>query len=607
MCWYLVAPRTVVGAHHRVLRTAPPIRALSVFDTRVSLLDEQVRFVLAATAEAMAATPGRLYPLVYVGPLGRPDLLADAASEAARAFGIAFSVWSADTGAAAGGGIVLCRSTEIRAATRNASASTQVIAWGDLPADLPPDVRSEVLRSENLVLDLNACDVWSGRMWSSSSFGLGTLSGEPLLLVAPRKWLRLHADHALLLLESAGVRSVAVPVWETQGAGHHGIVTVWTVDTGFDAADVARLISAARASRQALVVVTDEESCASLRSNPAWSPDLSRIRRVLGSAGPSICDLPWPNARSVWVGGPVASGAETITMPEGTTLLEALGLLEVRCRPGRLVAWRPDAVAVISVAARPSGAVVVSAGVVGGDLAIEREAVLEVLDAVRGWAGARLAVIWGLPPAASSSVEEPVQRVGFHFSRLDDERGGGNRPEAGRDAMSMLSAEGVARTLVALGLSDDALRLLRTVERESQWGVGEEMLLGFLIAELDPHEAITRLRHAAVRLANGSSYQGAWELQTDATLNALLLLVRTNQVPAVDAWATVAAWLERAGLDWVATPRHAAVLFELAARAGRPADAKRFAALFRSTGGAEDDGLAAAMEPVLRAVIGCDS
>jgi hypothetical protein len=309
----------------------------------------------------------------------------------------------------------------------------------------------------------------------------------------------------------------------------------------------------------------------------------------------------------VWIGAPAAAQAEAILLPDGTSLLEGLGYLEVRGKAGCLVAWRPDCLATVSVAARPFGAAVVSANLWGAGPTNDREGVLQLLDQVRRWPGLRLAVVWSGTDAEYAGVEEPVQRVGFHFSRLDDERSGaGASPALVPPEHAPVGLYAVAHRLVALGLRDAAVILLRQAERESRWGVDEEMLLGYLVAGGDPQEAITRLRHAALRLATEASPEDHWVRQTDATMNALLLMVRTRQATAEDAWATVGSWLERAGTAWAVSTRHAAVLFELAARAGRVSEARRFASLFRMmTSG--DDPLYATLGPVFHAVEGVQS
>lgn len=570
----------------------------------LNLLDEQVRLALAAAAEALAAAPGALYPLVYVGPLARADALNRAAAAAAAAFGIGCGTWTPHS-RPRGPALVVCGSGEIAAALAGLPPRVQLVAWGAAAAaDLPPDVRDVVRAPGNLVIEVDPAGLARESAWLGGSVDRAARErGGALVVVAPRESLRLHADHALLLLESGGLSAAAVSPADIRSADEQAVVAVWTTASPVGAERVSRMAADFQAAGRTLVLVTDPASWDSLREEPAWTGAARPAPVVrVGAFGmdAAFAGLPWPQVPAVWIGAPAAPDAEAILLPDGTTLLEGLGYLEVRGRPGRLSAWRPDALATITVDARAAGAAVVAAEVCGAGTATDRESVLDLLDQVRRWTGLRLAIVWGGAAEGHTGIEEPVQRVGFHFSRLDDERGGSALPPR---EPARLGLDAVARRLVGLGLPDAALILLRQAERESRWGVDEEMLLGYLVAAADPQEAITRLRHAALRLATGTGAEDTWVLQTDATLNALLLMVRTRQVPAADAWATVASWLEEAGTVWVATGRHAAVLFELAARAGRLADAERFASMFRSMMGG-DDPLSRALGPVLHTVVG---
>lgn len=572
----------------------------------LSLLDEQVRLALVAAAEALAAAPGALYPLVYVGPLARADALNRAAAEAAAAFGIGCGTWTPHS-APRGPALLVCDSEEIPAALRELPDQVQLIAWGPSAAgDLPPGVRDAVGAPGNLVIEVDSGGLARESAWLGGTLERAAKEGRgALVVIAPRDSLHLHADHALLLLESAGVSARAASGPDDARTGEQALVAVWTASAAVGPEPLSRMAGDLHQAGRTLVLVTDTGSWETLRETDVWAAAAGPCSVV--RVGPLVTDaahagLSWPQVTAIWIGAPDAADAEAILLPEGTTLLEGLGYLEVRGRAGRLVAWRPDALATVSVDARAAGAAVVSAEVCGAGDATDRESVLDVLDQVRRWPGLRLAVVWGGTDDVDTVVEEPVQRVGFHLSRLDDERAGAAPPALAR-AHPHLGLHAVAHRLVGLGLRDAALILLRDAERESRWGVDEEMLLGFLVSGADPQEAITRLRHAALRLATGTAAEDSWVRQTNATLNALLLMVRTRQVAADDAWVTVASWLQEAGTVWVASGRHAAVLFELAARAGRVAEARRFASMFRAmTGG--DDPLCAALAPVLHAVVG---
>jgi hypothetical protein len=585
--------------------TAPP---------PLSLLDEQLRLAFVAACEALAAAPGALYPVVYVGPLRAPDLLRGAMEEAARTFGVAVREWGAESAAGTAPALLLCGWGEAvdAATTVSSEGGVQLVVWGDLPADALPDaIRECVAGRGGLVLDPRdhpgpGVSAWLGGPVERVA-GEAAGAANPLVVVAEGDTLRMHADQARMHLEALGLHAAEVTPANAGALAPQcgdGFVGEWT--GAVPAAEVASLALACRAAGSPLVLAADPASWNRLRADPAWAGAVGSCTVVRAGGLPpdsGAAALSWPRVSSVWVGAPGAPEADddALVLPDGATLLEGLGHLEVRGRPGRLVAWGSDRAAAVEVDQRAAGAVVVGVRIVGRSPAADRETVLAQLDEIRGWEGVQMALVAGRGEEAAPSVEETVQRVGFFFSRMDDERAS---PAQRAPAHTPLGLHAVASTLVGLGLSGAARALLRRAERESRWGVEEEILLGFLVAEGDPEEAVTRLRHAALRLATAGDVRGdAWVLQTDATLNALLLMVRARQVGAADAWASVDGWLRQAGTVWVSSPRHAAVLFELAARAGHTEEARRFAELFRGMAG-PDEPLAGALAPALRAVVG---
>jgi hypothetical protein len=588
----------------------------------LNLLDEQFRLVLVAACEALAAAPGELYPVVYVGPLRSPDLLLRAACEAAQAFGVGLSLWARDETPEDGAFLLVCpldAATDARLRV-DGRAGVQLIVWGDAPADeLPQDIRSAVCGPADLAIDPREQILPRGEAaWLGGSVErlVADAGGpaNPLVVVCARDTLRLCADEAQMHLDAAGV----APVEVVPGSGpvpatgkRRGIVATLRGDgpAGSFAA-LADLCVACRSGTSPLVVVTDTFGWDRLRTLPAWTAQVGActvVRAGDGSPDPLLGELPWPAVPDLWVGAPAGaapSDAEALLLPDGTSLLEGLAHVEVRGRAGRLVAWTPERVAVVDLAVRPSGTVVVGSSVVGSGDARDRESVLAQLDSIRAWYRLSLAMLGPDPAAAVREVaEEPVQRVGFYFSRLDDERASATScPAAG----GVLSLHDVARALLDHGLARAARALLRRAERESRWGVDEEMLLSFLVAEGDPEEAITRLRHAALRLATAEDDSpDGWALQTDATLNALLLMVRARQIGAADAWASVESWLRAASTMWVSTARHAGILFELAARAGHAGEARTFAELFREMAG-PDEPLSRTLAPAFHALLGED-
>lgn len=587
------------------MSTVPPL----------SLLDEPVRLALVAACEALAAAPGALYPLVYVAPLRAADALRRAAGDAAQAFGVALLEWTGEVAEPGTPALLICAAQDAAQARRWAASrrGVQVIAWGTTPArKLPAGLRAAVAQPQDLTIDPRAhADSGGSGAWLGASveraIGERSAAGSPLVVVCPQEEVGLRAVEVQMHLDAGGLVPCEVSVHDAArfvAGADDGLVVA--LPAAADGDGIAELAASCRAGGALLVIVAGPAAWDALGRDPAWArkvgPSIVVCTAPDVPADPAFAALPWPKIPEVWVGGQDCAAGEALVVPDGASLLEGLGHMEVRARPGRLVAWAHDRVAVIEVDQRAAGAVVVGARIEGVAAAADRETLLASLDAVRRWPRLRLAVLEASPMRRAVAIEEPVQRVGFYFSRLDDERSRSGDPVA--EDGGGVGVHAVAKALVGLGLPDAARALLRRAERESGWGVEEEILLGYLVAESDPHEAITRLRHAAVRLANSEGGDGdAWILQTDATLNALLLLVRTRQVRASDAWMSVEAWLEKAGTVWVSSPRHAAVLFELAARSGRASEARRFADLFRTLAGPLDP-LARALDPALATVLG---
>lgn len=608
-CWYHHRVQTVVGSNavknpnDEASRAAPPVRPVSTVPP-FSLLDEPVRVLLAGACEALAAAPRALYPVVFVGPLRSGELLRRAAADAGEAFGLPVAEWRSDLRASAPT-FLICQVEDVEDARTwsKGREGVQLIAWSPRSKDeLEP-----FMAPGDLVIDAGGLGLrgaaWLGGIVSQvirDRFG----PGNPVVVVGDSSGVGLRSLEVQMYLDAGGFQPVEIAAGSlnrrVMGTGigfvaHHG--------PGAD--DDGRIVDLAVACRfegSPLAILTSSTSWERLRTTREWV-DRVGVSSVAwcddGQSEPAFTGLPWPSIAAVWVGAiPECASHATasLILPPGTPLLEGLGHMEVRARPGRLIAWCRDRVGVIGVEQRTAGTVVTSALIVGRPACSDRESVLACLDSIRGWEGLQLAVV-GANGGEAGTVEEPVQRVGFHFSRLDDERFlGAPLPEP---AEAALGVYGVAKALAECGIAAAARALLRRVERESGWGVEEEMLLGYLVADSDPEESVTRLRHVAVRLANleeDETGPGSWMLQTDATLNALLLLVRTRRVGAADAWETVDAWLSGAGTGWVSTPRHAAVLFELGFRAGRTRDARRFADLFRSLAGPEEP-LAQALAP----------
>jgi hypothetical protein len=582
---------------------------------RASLLDEQLRLALSPMCAALAAAPAALYRVVYVGPLSAPDVIRDALQDAALGFRTRISEWGDNDAEDGTPVLLLCDVADALAASRWCAsiAGRQLVVWGETPADdLPEEVHVLTTGQDALVFDPRAHTgpgaeggVVGGAVQRLVANPRGP--GNPLVLLTHERGMPVIRDLAHLHLDAAGFAPVDATVPDAGRLELQGrCAPVLLVTRDAEASALADLARRCRSASVPLVLIATPTAWEQLSRDSAWSAlaDERAVVRVSGLPDPSPeAAVPWPPVAAVWVGAPASGKTEdALVLPRGTTLLEALAHLEVRGRPGRVAAWTADGAAVVHVEVRAAGAAVVGVHVVGRGPALDRTAVLTQLDEIRCWPGLQVAVLTAAAPApgAGSEVEETVQRIGFYFARLDDERRGGAATPPRASAPGPRAA---ARALIGLGLGEAARALLQEAESASQWSVEEEVLLAFLTAEVAPDEAITRLRDAALRLSADAGRADAWAVQTDATLNALLLMVRTGSAGAAEAWATVESWVRHAGTDWVTSPRQAAVLFELAARAGEAPQARTFARLSRELV-EPGDPLAVALEPVFHAIFG---
>lgn len=581
----------------------------------IPLLDEQLRFAIVAACQALAATPGAVYPLVYLGPLRGPQMLTEAALEAGKAFGIAVTDWQGKGTEVRAPGLLICSVADAAEAVTAVRAGVQLIAWGDVAVhDLPEAVRVPFLMPSSLAIDPEVQIRAAGQRSYLGDDLDAILAGltealDPIVILCDVEAGRLYADQAILHLECGGRSPVEVtPAAPDFPRGGAAVVLLPRPRGGPASLDAARWLAGARMARCLVVVVTQADVWSVLQRDEGFAAEAARctvMNRTSSAPDALASRLSWPRVPTIWLGAPrTASGpVEAISLPRSTSLLEALRHIEVRGRASRLVAWTGGRAAVVDVDARAAGVVVIRAEVLGSGAAHDRDALLIMLDAIRQWDEPHIAILSATWSGPVGEMSEPVQRIGFYFSRRDDERGEAP-PEfvAGPEP----GFRRVAYALVEMGLESAALALLQRAERESRWGVEEEMLLSYLVAEIEPDEAVTRLRHAAVRLASaGSDNEDGWKLQTHATLNAVLLMVRRQQVGALDAWESISEWVEQ-GSGWLGSARHAAVLFELAARAGQIQECRRFAEMFRSIA-ADSDPLRRALAPAFLAVLEGDA
>lgn len=615
-CWYPPGSRTVVGVRREAPRLTPhsrtvPMQTLAAAP-RPNLLHEQLRFALSPMCATLAAAPGTLYGIVYVGPLPGPDVLRDALQHAVAGTATRLSDWDGTRAREGTPVLLLCGQADALEASRWCAAreGVQLVVWGETPVeDLPREVRDLANGPDALVFDPRAHTGPSaeGGVIGSAVQRLVTDPrgpGNPLVLLSQERALPVVRDLAHLHLDTVGFSPADA---KATGVGldlQKGGAAVVLASTEAEAGTLADLACRCRSAGVPLVLVASQATWEHIRGDFTWSADAGEgvVVRLTGLVEPPpAADVAWPPLAAVWIGAPAASDPQdALVLPRGTTLLEALAYLEVRGRPGRVAAWAADRAAVVHVDVRTAGAAVVGVLVAGRSPAPDRAATLAQLDEIRGWPELQVAVLAAPGPTLAGEIEETVQRIGFYFARLDDERRGGAATPARPSAPGPHAA---ALVLIELGLGAAARRLLQEAEGASQWAVEEELLLAFLTAEVAPGEAISRLRHAALHLSTHGGRADAWVLQTDTTLNALLLMVRTGSAGAAEAWVTVEGWVRDAGTDWVSSPRQAAVLFELAARAGEARQARTFARLFREMAN-PDDPLAMALEPVLHTMFG---
>jgi hypothetical protein len=561
--------------------------------------EELLREALALLCEAVSAAPGRLYPVIYVGPLAGPDALAASMRAAIRGDRPAVVEWPERSPDA----VVLCRVDEIGAARRwlGETAGAQLLAWGE---SAPERLPQGLLGPSDLGVDLReAVPSPGGAGWLSTAIDRvveESRHGGPLAVLARAEDLRLVADEVGLHLLTAGWTAAELdldrPALPEPGRG--GIALVRSAD---QVPAVAGLADACRREGVPLVLVVEDHAWEAVAAHPAWDGTVhpAEVLTAAGAAPGSLRRLRWPAATSLWIGPPEPGSvhtAEAFLLPTGTSLLEALCHVEVRARAARLVAWTERRLAVVEVEVGGAGGAVVGVRTLGSAPPTGGEQVLAALDAMRRWPAPLLAIV-AEPPVGIEGVRESVQRIGFHFSRLDDEGGSGSPAGDGE-----LAPVEVARALVSLGLPASAEALLSRLERDGGAGAEEEMLLAYLVADARPADAATLLRSASGRLA-GCARPDAWVLQADTAALGLLLMVREGLVAPAEAWASVDAWLARAGSEWLEDARRAALLFELAGRAGQTEAARSFARAFRSAADRAEP-LRPVLEPLFDAIGG---
>lgn len=551
-------------------------------------LSAAVSSLIAGLLAATAVRPD----VLYVGPITRREVVERAAIAATRQAGRTLA--AADEAEEASGAVVLAEAAEIPLFLERRVEGQLWVVWGDRePEALPAAFRTRV-EERGYLFDVRSNPVGTGHRSDLRSVLRAAAqtgaSGFPVLVSTSRDTVAMTAAEVQLRLRTERFFPVqivdalpsTVEVFTFADGPHPALVAC--VEEPAREAVLERIVALQRRARDrgaGLVVVAPPETVHALEEFPAWSRTAGaapHARTARPEVPEAIARAPWPPIEELILGAPGGGRLQDPTFyvpPGGKSFDEVLQMAESMRQPGYFLLYHSRGFGWVAVdddyvtgaarlgdADRGDGAGEVSARI--------RQMVL--------WPELRVVFVPGGTPreALSAAVRLPMGMVGTDVSRTLDES------RAGTVAAGSLAAEPdpvppgrVARELVHWGVPRLAVDLLHDTERASGWGVEEELLLGHLVLERDPEEALARLKHAVVRL--GQEDDGArWEVQVAATLNALLLEARSRPSYALAAWAHVSRWLASAGEHWVEGPRHAAILFELAARAGDADAADRF-------------------------------
>ena len=539
---------------------------------------------IEAALTALAAAPGRLYPVAYLGPLSDPAPVRRAlqATPRLRRLRVAETTGGCEAPLA---DVVICGIAHARAvrASLEDRLGVQVLVCGETPPDRLRDTERGWLGPGAILIDVrpDLAAAPSGRVAEAVEQAVRGSGEEPLVLLATGNAVQESVEECELHLACAGLRvrvvSAARDVSPTPRPGEAWLVALRSTDA-VPPASAAAGAAACRGAGGPLLIVAVPGTWDGAREDATWRAAVPRCTVIRAGAVQNPEPISWPPVGDLWIGGirPCADVEPAMRIPSGTPLVAALAHLEISGRPGSLVVWSCDRVAVIRADQRAPGAVVVDVRLGAEDTPRTRDQALRALDTVRGWTGVEMAMV-SHPPRGPGCMEETVTRVGFFLSRTDDER------SAGLATPSMVAppcaAGDIARTLVHHGLAEAAVEVLRDCTRAGPRSTDDALLLGFLLAERAPAEAVAELREAAFRAASEGTREGE-AIQIAATLNALLLLVRDRQIAPEDAWLSVRPWIEAGGVTWASAAQHAAIAFELASRSGHAAEAKLLAAAF---------------------------
>ncbi len=560
-----------------------------------TLVDPHAARCLAGFLRALLAVPASLYPVVYLGPLDGAEAVVGAFALLPEAASLRLRVVEAGR-PPAGADVVVAGVDALAGWSAAECGAARLLVFGSHAPDALPEDHARRL-GHPLAVDLRFDLPRPERSRISTAVERLLAGGtDALVVLVEEEGVAAAADTCALYGEAAGAR-VPRGAGGARGEAAGDLQLLAVRGAGPAAAEAAAAAGAWTSRGGRSCIVADPAGWDAVHQSAAWREVSPRFAVVRGGGISPSAAVPWPPAQVLWAGGAPASPfapAAVMALPRGLPLVAALAHAEIGGGAGSLVVWSERNVAVIEFEQRAPGAVVVDVRLGGEASAGSREEALRALDGVRGWEGAEMAIV-SHPPRGRGAVEETVTRVGFYLSRVDDERRAGDSTPGVEHPP--LAREAVARVLVESGLWGQALALLRQPEDPAgESAVGHSLLLAWLLADTAPDEAVALLRHAAFALPARDD-----ETRANVTLNALLLLVRTRQITADDAWSSLAPWIEALGGDWSRDPGRCAVAMELAARSGRTGAAR---AMARALAGAGTPSLVGVLAPVWQTVTG---
>jgi hypothetical protein len=551
----------------------PPSAAAPSRATLISLADAEARAPLAALFRALAGAPGALYPLVYVGPLPRGELVRCELESACRERGLRLG------GPREEADVALASLTDFVA---GGFAARQTVVWGALPFHAIPPPAARALMGALPFDPADYADL-TATGWSLASVLARAASApgravNPVIVEGHPDTLGVLAAEARMRLGVRGVYPVEVVSASdlvrgdpAAGVGEGGAVVVRAgllADPAQRSALVEALAAWSARGVQA-VVVGERATRESLLADRGWKQVAARAALVMAADELGVDDeddAAWPALGDLLPGHPaLPPEVEAPTFPlRAFTLRDVLEIADARRESGTILVYAADRLGWIEVA---DGAAVDAARLGDPEGAAPGGLLSARVQEMGTWDDGTVVVVSGsmLPRAGVG-----LSTLAYDLTRLADERATGRAPalDPRVTGRAPLPPHRVANALIARGLVRPALTLLRAVEEGPGWGAEDDVLLAMLLATDDPQGATLRLRRAIFRLAAAPNDPSTGALQRDATLAALLLEVRGRQMRPAAAWETVERWLDAAGAAWVDSERRAAVVAELALRAG---------------------------------------